>query len=493
MLTYLRRKHKSISDLLIWIVLLIAIAIVVITRIQMFPSNSFWIADVGRDVLAGYLIAFRDQETIKGHYNSGINSVYPSIYYYFMAGLSLLARGETVWVFNYLILFQGFGAVLFFLIAKNFFMEKTALILSIIYLYSTTVATFSFIPLSAYNSVPIYFASMLLLINYKKTKKKLYLLTSSILFAFACSFYFGYILTIPLNIILFIQNKKEKTINKLYFSLIYLLILINLILLLFYPTLNLESPKQPIVTAGLKVLSTILDRLDFSSIKSLFLSTFLETFPKNTLFLRLLFCATLVVGLLKKKTRFLFFSFSLFTIVSFLFYLVHDNPLSHYLFYLKIYFIFFTGYILNESLKQNVFLFIALSILVFIGSGGDSFKKGPHGYSDSYLHYENVSKIVENIYGKDYVIVNHANCEDENNLEKFLQQKISTWDSRSYWIFNKDHKSFSLEYDSQIESITNKRVWICYMSPADKQNQDLNDKNFVNFDLDDKRYFTHVK
>lgn len=386
-----------------------------------FPHNFAWNGDIGRDFLAGHLIAFSNQQTNLGHHNSGIDSEYPPYYYYFMSVLTrILVKYENIVLF--IIALHSFSIYILYKAVKNYFSPLVGLLTSFFYALSPRAITAATIPLTANFSLIPFIFSCFLLSAYCKTKKTYLLILTSFFLILTSSIFYGALLFLPLFfLIIFFNNQSFK--KRVISSSLFILSSIVLFYVMFFHTFE-DTPLSYVLffnnslinqfnaTHFLKISTGELKKyfylLTYPTILSYFISwafLFLKKINiKNMLFLAFYFLCFLIALSLRKMML--------------PHYLILTTPLITLLISLT----------LAKFYSLNKALFVVLFIITLYSSG-------------SYLPLKFVQT--------------WPNPETYITLDNFLKKKYQNpniimsdglisvgWDSRSLWYFQRDRFDF---------------------------------------------------
>lgn len=447
----------------------------VILRLRLFPTNNTWLGDIGRDMLAGHLIAFKGMSTQFGHYNSGIDFTYPSFYYYFIAFLTIIGGDNYENISKIIIIYQSLGIILVFLIAKNAFSYLPALIVSTFYSLSEKFISFSLMPISAHNSIPIILLSALFFQNYLKKRRFLELFISSFLLILAGTFFYGAMLLIPLfGLLILVKNDEKKSREYLVFS----LLIFGLSIILFFaifngPVLNLDSFYEKTINSGFRQL-----KIDDHFFNELLIKNY-EQFgflhPNLTIFSLILYFLILIFNFFQKRNLKITAVFLIVLVIHAVLYAAHKNSLIHYYTYVHIIFLFILGYGLEQVLQKNKLFFAIFSIAVLI-SGNCFNNKIQYSNNMSYDHHKKASAIIANKFPQSSIIY----VEDCSEFES-----MSGWGSRSFWYFQRENDFFILNnFNSQIELKNINTVLLCGFYKNEKKPK----KPILLFSLDSKKY-----
>ncbi len=436
-------------------------------RLYLYSTNSVWLGDVARDMLAGYLIAFKNMSSQYGPWNTGIGSTYPSIYYYFIALLTLIAKGNYDYISGLIIFYQSLGIVLVFLIIKKEFSSLPALIISLFYALSSIFIDFSIVQTTASNSVIIVLTSLLFFQSAIRNNNTINLVISATLLSLASSFWYGAIFIWPIYLMIYVLsfNFKQLKIKNLL-KLITFGISGLLSFLIFYSQiikdLALSDIHQQLLGAGT-------NQLNFSNFR---IENFLKTVdltinmvhPKLTLIMYLIYSLIIIIGLISKNKHLNKFTFiSLFALIlHYVFYNIHENPLSHYLNNIYFFLAALLACGLKITLEKNKLAFLLLSLTILIS--GKSFEQEKMPSNISYRHHLQVSDTIHQYLPDSSIIDGGEFC--KNTINNFY------WESRMYWYFQKEEPYFLFDdFNSQITLKNNNTVLLCW------RNTDYNQTN----------------
>lgn len=445
-------------------------------RFYLFPTNNAWLGDIGRDMLAGHLIAFEGMSTQIGHHNSGINFVYPSTYYYFIAFLTYLSGSNYELIVNFLIVYQTLGIILVFFIIKNSFSYLPALIASMFFAFSERFINFSLTPISANNSIIIFLFSILFFQIYLKKRSLPLLAISSFLLVLASTFFYGAILMVPFYGLLLLVNSNSKNSKKSHFlELLAFGFCVLLLFISFYgPVVRWDNFQDKLINSGFK-------QLDVSRIFSseYFTKNFtqFESMHSNLTFISIIaYFSILIFSFCRKNSRKIAVVFFLIILMLTSLYVGHRESLGHYYIYIYLLLLFVLSYGLETVLRRSKFLFVIFSVAILIS--GNCFGNQVQDVNNlSYYHYKKASEIITLNFPNSSVI-NNGDCLN-------LKNEDSDWESRSFWYFQKESGLFILNnFNNQIK-ITNRNViYLCTLS----EDYVPNIPPVFQFDLDYKKY-----
>lgn len=482
--SFYQKHQKLFNRLIILLIFLLGLFI----RLNLYPTNSVVVGDTGRDMLAGYLIAFRNMNSKYGPFNTGTGSVYPSIYYYFIACLTLIARGNNNVVSGLLILYQSTAIFLIFIIIKREFSILIALFLSLLYALSSKFIYFSMLQLTVSNSIIPVLISLVFLQSAIKYKQIIKLIISAFFLAFASSIYYGTLFFVPTYLIILLFNSNEnKILKKNYLSILIFGLSFVFSFLLFYSAvisnIKINSIYQELLGSGLSQLSLTNFNID-SFFKSIEL-TFSDFYPKLTKIMYLLYVSIIIIGLRSKKNyKIKFILLSIFTLlVHFIFYNIHQNPLGHYLNNVIFVFAGLLAFGLHEILKKTKMVFLILVLITLISSNCFSHEKLDSDLS--YLHRQQVSNIIYQYFPEFSILDGGELC--KNTIEPFY------WESRVYWYFQKEKPYFLFDdVNNQVSLINPNTVILCWQSSSQEEldnNYLLNKKEaLLTFELQNIEY-----
>lgn len=456
------------------ILLLLVFLIGLVLRLKLFPTNNTWIGDIGRDMLAGHLIAFKGMNTKLGHYNSGTSSIYPSFYYYFIAFLTHVGKDSYASIANILIIYQSVGIILVFFIIKNAFSYLPALAVSTFYALANEFVYFALMPITAHNSIVIALSSMLLLQIALKKRSLLAICFSSILLILASTFFYGAIFLIPLYVLLILTSANFKKFN---FDSIVLLVVFLLTTFISFSSFFRSTIGWNFFSANSfnTVTKNMAGNILFTDFFEKVYSRFELMHPKLTIFSLSFYFIAMVIGLFNKNHRkaVLVFAFTIFAHA--LLYALHRDPLDHYLIYIYLLLLFTLGYGLRILLNKSKLLFIIFTILLLISGGSFSYQIDDQS-QESYRHYQKIAELVKKTH-PNFLIEWYQNCLDYTYGQ-------FDWESRAYWYFQRDQSFFDLsDRYSQIEAFNSQTVFLCKVTdyvPNKKAN--------IGFKLDNTNY-----
>lgn len=485
-----------------WIVILLIAAIGFFWRNHLFAHYNVFVGDIGRDMLAGHLILKERLLISEGHTNSGINSNYPSTYYYFISLLTAIGQDQYQIISILIILYQSIGIILLFILIKNSFSYLPAFVVSIFYAFSLATTNFSLFQISAHNSIPIaLIAALLLQIGIKKNNL-LHLALSGFFLVLATSFFYGAILFFPFYLILIIAItiKKDKYPKNLLPSLIFATSFFVFLILLFAKTLNYDRLQYKLIGSGTYKFQQGIENFQinqqlFSNILNKIYDQVWRVHPKLTFVICLIYLTFVLLALKNKEVRKKIILFLIIIFIHLLLDSVQKNTMQHYLIYVDLLLIYAWGFILQQVLNKQKFLFIIFSIL-FLYSG-DLFHNYNYTNSVNYQHYQKVNQIImQNYPGSSIISWDH--CEKENYGKKTWTIGNEPWESRIFWYFQKDQPSL-FKLDDKISNIgllTDKLVFICFTYEWQlEEDLDLKERiekeSMFNFQINDRVYYVY--
>jgi len=458
------REQQQKFDILI-IILIFCLGFFI--RLYLYPTNSVWIGDAGRDMLAGHLIVFRNMGSKFGPWNTGINSTYPPIYYYFIALLTLIAKGNHDYLSGLIILYQSTGIILVFLIVKKELSNLPALAISLFYALASEFIYFSMLQISVSNSVIIALSSLLFFQLAFKKNKIINLIISAVLLSLASSFWYGAMFIWPIYLLILLLNfdLKKFKVNSLLELIVFGLSAIFSFLIFFLPTIEFITLKNTYQ----QLFGSATDQLNLSNFK---IDDFLKSVdltiktlhPKLNSIMYLIYGSIIFTGLFGKKKhlkKFIFVSlFGLF--FHYIFYNIHNNPLDHYLSNVYFFLAALLAYGLKISLEKNKLCFLLLILTILISS--KSFEQKRLDCDLSYQHNLQVSKLIYQYFPGSSIIDGGEFCENTINH--------SYWESKRYWYFQKEKPYFLFDdFNSQITLKNNNTILLCW------RNTDYNQTN----------------
>lgn len=475
-----------------WITILLIAVSSFFWRMYLFPHNNIFVGDIGRDMLAGHIILEKNLLISEGHTNSGINSNYPSIYYYLISFLTSIGNNQYLVIAYLLILYQSIGIILLFLLVKNSFSFFPAVIVSIFYAFSFIGTNLSLFPVSANNSIPIILLSAIFLQIGMKKNNLIYFVLSGILLVLAATFFYGAMLFFPLylGLIAIKTIKQKKILQSLSPSIIFATAFFVFLIVLFARTLNYEYLHYKLIGSGIHSLQT--SHQSFSDLLDKIYYQACKLHPQSTLLICSTYLVSTIIALKNKKIRKQTIIFLSIIFIHLLLYLFHQNALEHYLIYADLLLIYAWGFILQQALNRKKIIFATLS-LIFIYSG-DLLHNYNHINSNSYQHYQTVNRVIAQKYPK-ASIINWNNCNDENYGKKEWITGYEPWESRIFWYFQKEKLSF-FELSNKLNNIglLNKNiVFTCYVYEGQSK-ENINLKEEIEkglafeFQVDDKVY-----
>ncbi len=481
-------------QILVFLILVISTAL----RIYLFPTNNTWLGDIGRDMLAGHLIAYEGANTSQGHFNSGMGfSVYPSFYYYFIAIITKIGGDNFDQIKNLLIFYQSLGAIILFFILKGIFSKATALVTSLFYVFAIFSINFSLSPISAHNSVPIALFSLLMLLAGCKKNSLTYLSLGGLFLVLAATFFYGAVLLMPLyffTIIIYFWQKEEKNyIKGVAYGGYYVIFFCLSLIVAFSATTSFSNALEVLFRSGIRQLQ--LSSINWSELAIDLREKFAQLHPIFTNWFYLIYAMVLALAIKKRKTRNYALLFTGFFILHIILYALHQGKLGHYLIYLNFILIFGLAFALENIKNVNKLLFIFSSFLIIYSSGITSVEKSIDN-NERYEHYLLVSEVVSKHFPEKR-ISSWENCEDSSYGKKRWQYENDTWESRSYWYFQRNNNWFILsDMYSQISSINKQIIYLCFLT-EDQLNSGSNtdyllaDQPVITFHLEGKVYFAY--
>jgi len=410
-------------------------------------------------MLAGYLIAFKGMSSKLGPSNTGIDFVYPPLYYNFIAFLTLIAKGDHNILAGLIVLYHSFGIILVYIIVKKEFSSLPALAISLFYALSRKFIFYSMFQVSVSNSVIIILLSLLFFQSAIKNNKKINLVISAFLFSLAISFWYGSLLILPIYLITlafeFFEKKEKKT--DFLKIIIFGISLAFSFLILFIPIVdnfNFKDIYRQLLGNGLYKLNwsnftidNFLKTIDF---------IFKDLHPKLTSIMYFIYGLIVIIGLFISKNKHAkkFVFVCLFTfLLHLIFYNIHSSPLSHYLSNVQFLLAGLLAYGLKISYDKNKIIFIFLTFIILFSS--ESFRLQRSSRKDSYQHNQQVSDLINQKFPGFSIIDGGEKC---NNIIN-----DAYWESRAYWYFQKEKPYFVFDDDnSQIELINPNTVLLCW-------------------------------
>lgn len=468
-------------------------------KINLFPHNNILVGDIGRDMLAGHIILEKNLLISEGHTNSGINSNYPSIYYYFISFLTAIGNNQYSVIAYLLILYQSIGIILLFLLVKNSFSFFPAVIVGIFYAFSFIGTNLSLFPVSANNSIPIILLSAIFLQIGMKKNNLIYFVLSGILLVLAATFFYGAMLFFPLylGLIAIKTVKREKFLKSLLPSIIFTTVFFVFLIILFSKTLDYRYLHYKLIGSGFYNLQTGIHSLQIGqqslgdTLNKIYYQVW-RLHPKFTFLIYPVYLISIVVSLKNKKIRKQAVLFLSIIFAHILLYIFHQNTLEHYLIYMDFLLIYAWGFILQQALNRKKIIFVILS-LIFIYSG-NLLHNYNHINSNSYQHYQKANQVITQKY-PEASIINWDHCNDEGYGKRQWKFGDEPWESRIFWYFQKEKPSF-FELSNKLNNIglLNKSiVFVCYVYEGQlKENINLKKETenglAFDFQVDDKVY-----
>jgi asparagine N-glycosylation enzyme membrane subunit Stt3 len=430
-----------------------------------------WIGDAGRDMLAGHLIVFRNMDSKYGPWNTGINSTYPPIYYYFIALLTLIAKGNHNYLAGLIILYQSTGIILVFLIIKKELSNLPALAISLLYSLASGFIYFSMLQISVSNSVIIALASLFFFQLAFKKNKIINLIISAVLLSLASSFWYGAMFIWPIYLLIFLLNfdLKNLKLDNFLELLIFGLSAIFSFLIFFSPIIEivtLNNMLQQLFGNGTSQLSLSNFKID-NFLKSIDL-TINILHPELTFVMYLIYGLIIIKGLVSKKPHLKkFIIISLFALLfHYIFYNIHNDPLGHYLNNVYFFLAALLAYGLKIALEKSKLSFLLLFLIILISS--KSFEQERLDSDLSYQHSLQVSKLIHQHFPDSSIIDGGESC--RNTMDQFY------WESKKYWYFQKEKPYFLFDdFNSQVTLKNNNTVLLCWHD----SNYNYTDKTYL--------------
>jgi hypothetical protein len=192
-----------------------------------------WWNDTSRDFLVGYHMVQFHEYNFLGPACSGfaVGLYYPPYYYYFIA-LLIRIHNSPFFVTSVFALFQVFGIIIFYYIAKSLLGKSAASVATFFYTFSTQGLVMASGTISAFFALPFFYLGSHLFIQSIKQKRILYAVLGSTILVIANGInYNGLLITVLLFIALLYSYRKN----------ILLCIILPIYSFLLFCTLNLNN------------------------------------------------------------------------------------------------------------------------------------------------------------------------------------------------------------------------------------------------------------
>jgi len=441
-------NNKYITNVFILLCILVGTAL----RVYNFPHTLSWNGDIGRDFLAGKLIATGTPIPLVGHFNSGLSDFYPPTYYALMGLITFLAGNQLERVYFALILLQVLTIFILYLTASQFFGKKNGLFT----LFFLTISPY-FIhtaqnPLSAHTSLLFFALSLYYLAKSTNSNQLIFLIATAFFLVMAGSIYYGAFFFIPIQILIVLTAKNGSLNKKIQNTLAYAISGIVTYLGFFWMILRNKNPFEILYLDGFESSPSLISYLiPLENIFATANNILSEYLGLQTILVGLMIGIIIAVSAFDKKI-------SLISILSFFFiFIFHsyvialfENRLSHYFVLAAFTLLLFLNYFFSEIKKTNR----AIATVYFFTF---LFAIKPYDYFDSTQTISNAEisrAIAEEIHTSfpDSYLLSLDSC----------GETFETWDSRSYWYFTSDSQSFSFSSsDSLISPATDNYILIC--------------------------------
>ncbi len=451
----LLRRGKTIE--FIFLVFLVLTSL--FFRFYNFPNRIVWNADTGRDFLAGYLISHQAQNTLYGHWNSGINFVYPPYYYYFVAALDTVSDTPE-FIGGAFIFFHALSVIVIYFIGKKLYSKLSAGCVAFLYAVSPFMISVSLFPQSAYFGLLIFLISLFFFISFVMDAKIKFLLLGVMLLVFASTFFYGALLFLPIyGLIILINSHKSK---RSFYMLCLFLIFSAFSFFIFFSPLILNGRLLDLF--GLNKYNPIGLRgsIRLQDIQQTALSQLVNIFPNRTTIAVAFYILLSIYFVFRKKSPVFFISFLFIFYYHVILFCLKKDPFPHYLILLAPFYFLVIGSFLQLSLgsknKRNLlFLIIFFASFFFIGAN-DLQALTTIGLGENLQTYQKLSILLKQDYP------NYSFTMTKNSSPPF-------WDSRSIWYFFRKENTFSLPaYSGQIELESQKSINICKYSSDEDDN-----------------------
>lgn len=420
-------------------------------RLYYFPTNNSWTGDIGRDYLAGHLIAFKGMNTLIGHSNSGLSSSYPPTYYYSMALYTLVGKDNHAIISVLIIISHSLVILLVYLLSKKIFSFQTGIFLALFYAVHPVFIQFSLVQITAtFSILPALLAIVLLLSSFEKNKFS-FLALSALFLSISISIFSGAAIVLPIFISVFLKrilDTKNTILDLIYylasfaiFLLIqYLPVLINEIKLIHLVDIKHAFYLEPIMHSKAGLLMAY---HNFKRIHPIFSQLILAMYFVFT---------TISLSKIKFSTLQLYLVYIITFFCQYIAIQYVPYFYEHYLVFALLQFLLFLGVFL-EKIKNSKLLYFFTIILFLISTNFYSFEK----YQYSPISYDMYKTIYETIQIKfpNHIILYSENC---------LHNESDFYNSRAFWYFQKQNDFFTFDTnDSQIEEKNVPTVYVCHI------------------------------
>jgi 4-amino-4-deoxy-L-arabinose transferase-like glycosyltransferase len=453
-------KYQKREKLLNTLVILSIFCLGFYIRLYLYPTNSVWVGDAARDMLIGHLITFKNMSSRYGPWNTGISSTYPPIYYYFIATLTAIAKGNHNSLAGLIIFYQSIGIILTFLIIKKEFSKVIALAASLFYALSSAFIYLSMLQISVSNSVIIVLISLLFLQSAFKKDKIIHLVISAVLLSLASSFWYGAMFIWPIYLLIYLLNfdSQKSEVGNLLGLIVFGLSAILSFFIFFSPVIEvvtLSNIRQQLFGNGINQLSLSNFKID-NFLKSIEL-TINILHPKLTTFMYFIYGLIILAGLSSKNKHFKKLTLiALFALLfHYIFYNIHESPLGHYLNNVYFFLAALLIYALRIVLEKNTLAFLSLFLIILISS--KSFEQEKLDSDISYQHYSQVSNQIHQSFPDSSIIDGGEFCQNTTNHDY--------WNSRVFWYFQKEKPYFIFDdVFTQVDLTNTNTVLLCWQN-----------------------------
>lgn len=416
-------------------------------RFYGYPHRNGWSADTARDLLAGYLIQYESARPSLGHFNSGMGVPYPP-YYYYVVSLVTAITNDYRQTMAFFVFIHSFDAVLFYLIAKEFFTKKTAAITASLFCVHPYLLQISLDQLSCNVSFSLFLYALFFFSKFVKTKNYIFYSISLIIIIFCSTIFFANIFfVVPLMVFPLFEQRNISKKNLLVLGATFYASVI-IFLLLFLPVL--QSPHFLRTSISNQTTAISLSALGLiPEIMSMQLSNY---FLNSTLLASMSFLTLCIVITYRKRcTAYFTITFLIIETIHLFLFSFQKNHFAHYLVLMTPFLFLCLAEIIDELRRLNKHVAV-ITILVWISFTTD-FQLKMFFYSASEYRAETYEALALRI--KNYSF---------DRVEIISQEDDLRWNNRRIWYFLRDRLLFDVEGEnSQLEIIgENKNIlWIC--------------------------------
>lgn len=415
------------------LILLVILLLAFITRFYNYLNGIFFYPDSARDYLVGlHFLKYNETLTV-GHASKLTNSsfYYPPDYYYL---ISIILRISDNFLFLQVV-FTLLGIIsiyLLYLIGKQLYGRKVALLAALFYSLSDLMIKESRTIYSAYFVVPIFLLSLLLLLYYRKDHQINHLLVSVALLDLGSLIHHQLLAFIPIYLLwIFFWKTSFKQYIVVVFMTIMLWILGIFPLIKFFGIQKIVDVFSPINNLSIRV--NIIEKI------SMLNGAFYGNLNGNNYFFTgtIIFLLSFLLIFRKESARKLLFPLSFILSLFILAIYKPANIKDYYLsslyplLFLIISFLILENYILfkNRSWKGVIFL---ASCLFFVSLVNSFSALRPH--AGNYLEAERISEaILEEI--ETISINTDPNVMKTFQVIAYVNNKTNEWRSTKYWYF----------------------------------------------------------